>query len=328
MYIHRIVIDANLINARGRISAMNALETLDEVGLVEVFQTSTLAADFRQGSAYSQGQQKARRYATLGSSAMVYLTNTDVADSQSGASGRESRFMEVHRALFGDPASDEMLRANQMRDALHVDQAAQHGADFFVTADGDILAAAEALSAMGIRSCVCTADDCLAAVTNYFSTHYGTGDVGTLSELLSGVGPVVLGSNSCGDITCVDVETGEPLLGFRYENSTVEVRASIRGADGERVATIAPGRPVVFEKPGPSIVMEVGPAALLIGDKHCRSFAVTLADGVALAGRVLRSGRTLVHEARFHAASGQLALQVRREVLELHGVNVLEGRAP
>jgi len=328
MYIHRIVIDANLINTRGGITAMNRLEALHDAGLVEVFQTSTLAADFRQGKQFPQGQQKARRYATIGSSSTAYLTNTNVADSQLGASGRESRFMEIHRVVFGEPASEEAKRANNMRDALHIDQASQHDADFFITNDGEILPAASRLDAAGIGTRVCTAEDCLARVTAYFAERYGTTDLQALVQLLSQEGPVIVGSNGCGGVAFADVETGEELLAFQLGDAGAAIRAIIRRRDGAKVVTVVPGHPISFEGPGPSICMEVGLAPVLVGDKHCRSFAITENGSPMLAGRILRLGRLLIHEARLYTKSGRLALRVAREVLELSGATVSELLAP
>ena len=72
MYIHRIVIDADRINTRGGIPEMNSLETLHDIGLIEIFQTSTLAAEFRTW----RHSQKARNYTVIGDSSFVYVTNS------------------------------------------------------------------------------------------------------------------------------------------------------------------------------------------------------------------------------------------------------------
>jgi hypothetical protein len=136
MYIHRVVIDANRINTRGAIEAMNRLETFHDAGLVEIFQTSTLPVEFRS---WPRGIDKARNYTVIGGNSMVYLTDSNVADSSLGAGAGESRFMEIHDVVFGAPASAEDVRVGNMRDALHIDQADQHDADFFVADDGAIL---------------------------------------------------------------------------------------------------------------------------------------------------------------------------------------------
>jgi hypothetical protein len=325
MYIHRIVIDADRINTRGGIAAMNCLEAFHDAGLVEILQTSTLPVEFLK---WPRGQRKARRYDVIGGSNMVYVTNSNIADSRLGTSGRESRFMEIHRVVFGEPASDEEKRKHDMRDALHIDQASQHDADYFITCDGVILDAAPKLVAIGIGTRVCTAENCVAEIAAYFIRHYGTSEPSALAQRLSQEGPIFLGSNSCGGIAITDVESGEELLALWLSDSGVAIRTIIRGQDGGRLLTVIPGKPFVFEGPGPSIRMEVGPAPLLVGDKHCRSFAVTSSGNPLFAGRVLRSGRLLVHDVSLYNKSGLLAVCVVRDALEVAGVTFSEVLAP
>jgi hypothetical protein len=92
----------------------------------------------------------------------VYLINSNVADSSLGSNGCESRFMEIHRIVFGEPASAEKKRINDMRDALHIDLANQQDVDFFITDEKAILRAAPGLAANGIHTRICTAENCAA----------------------------------------------------------------------------------------------------------------------------------------------------------------------
>lgn len=295
---------------------MNALEAMHDAGLVEIFQTSTLAAEFRT---WPPGQQKARDYAVIGGSDLVYVTNGRAADGALGTSGRESRFMEVHRVVFGEPASDEEKLKHDMRDSLHIDQAYQHDADFFVTGDNGILRAALALAAIGIGTRVCSAEDCVREVTDYFSQAYGTTDWSELAQRLNEEGPILLGSNSCGGTAFFDAESGECLLAFERTETGIGIRSVVRGEDGSILLTITPDQPLSFTQPGAEVRMEVGPAPLVVGDKHCRSFAITSCEQPVLCGRLLRNGRLLIYVVSLRNRSGRLVFRVARDALECSG---------
>jgi hypothetical protein len=319
MYIFRIVIDANLINARQGIAAMNSLEALHKAGLVEIFQTSTLPVEMRP---YPPGHQKARQYATLGSSSSVYLTKGNVADSQPGTSGRKSKDWVIHQLIFGEPALEEKKRLNDMRDALHVDQANQHDADFFITHERRILDASPKLAAQGFTTRVCKAQNCLDEIIAYFERHYGTADPTALGRLLDQDGPVLLGSNSCGGTILTDVEHNEELLAFEMTDSGVAIRATLRGSNGAKLLTIQPGQRPTFEAPDAEITSEVGPSPLRIGEESARSFAVTANGTLLLAGRILQTGRLLMHDVCLYNKSGRLSVHVTRDVMKLDCVVV------
>jgi hypothetical protein len=230
--------------------------------------------------------------------------------------------MEIHQTVFGEPATDNNKRENDMRDALHIDQAHQHNADFFITDDRAILDAGPALAARGIGTPICTVEDCLAEISAYFGHHYGTTDRLFLARRLGQDGPIILGSSSFGSVAFTDTESGEELLAFQLGAGGAEMRAIVRAPNGARLMSVVPGRPIVFDEPGSSIAMEVGPAPLAVGDKTCRSFAVEAGEELLLAGRILRSGRLLMHDVTLHNKSGRLVLRVTRDVLEVGGVAI------
>jgi hypothetical protein len=320
MYVHRVVVDANHINALGGIPAMNSLEALDNTGLIEIFQTSTLPVEMRP---YPPGYRKSQRYAVIGSNSMVYVTSGRVADSQLGASGRKSRFMEIHQLVFGAPASEEKKRVNDMRDALHIDQANQHGADFFVTGEDKILKAAPKLASLGIITRLCTADDCLGELNAYFARHYSTTDQAELARRFDQAGPILIGSRSFGGVAFADTESSEELLAFELTaDGTVAIRAVLRDQDGSRLLTITPGMRVAFERQNPLVTMEAGPSPLLVGESTCRSFAVAANGKPLLAGRILRSRRLLIHDALLHNRSGRRAIHITRDSLNTCGITI------
>ena len=61
MYIHRVVIDANCINAYGRTEYMNILESYHDAGLIEILRTQTLIKeDFKLSK--GKEKEKAKKY--------------------------------------------------------------------------------------------------------------------------------------------------------------------------------------------------------------------------------------------------------------------------
>lgn len=320
MYIHRVVIDANRINARGRIEAMNCLDAYHTMGAIELLQTSTLPVEFLTAPLQ---REKAREYDVIGGSALVYLTSGNVADAYPGTPIQESRLSEIERLLFGTkPFPTDRIRVQSQRDALHVDQAWQHGADYFVTDDRKILDGASALAAAGITLGIYSAEDCENNLTKYFVRHYGTSDPATLAALVRNEGPLLLGSNSSSGIAFIDVITGEELLAFEVSETRIALRAIIRGPVGDRWLTIVPSQPFVFDGPDASISIDAGPSPLLFGDKFCRAFAISSASKTLLAGRMLRYGRFLLHHACLHGTSGREAIRITRDNLEIDGVRV------
>jgi hypothetical protein len=86
------------------------------------------------------------------------------------------------------------------------------------------------------------------------------------------------------------------------------------------LVAITPGEPFAFPRPGASISIMAGSSPLLLGDKSCQSFAVSVDNTAVLAGRLLRSGRFLLHHALMYSESGRIALRLNKDVLELNGV--------
>lgn len=322
MYVHRIIIDANQINTRGGILAMNSLEALHAVGLVEIYQTSTLPIEFHN---WERGRTKASNYTVVGGSNMTFLASGGRPDSSPGTPSKESRFMAIHQMVFGEPNESENRRNHDMRDALHIDQANQNHADFFVTDEKAMLRASPSLRTAGIDTLVCSAEACLQAVQDYFTNAYGTTDIPTLQSTLQMSGPILLGSNSCGGSAFVDHETGETLLAFLCTNHGATIMARIRTPDGRLSLSIDPGKPLQFHDPGLRVHSEVGPSPIQIGDKTCRSFSINTADAKpepVMAARWLRNDRLLFYQLTMHSASGRLAVRVDRSDLRLSGVTV------
>lgn len=322
MYIHRIVIDANQINTRGGILAMNSLEALHTAGLVEILQTSTLPVEFRN---WERGRTKASSYTVVGGSQTTFLTSGGQPDSALGTPSKQSFLMEIHRLVFGEPSESVDRRNHDMRDALHIDQANQNYADFFVSDEKAILRASPLLRAAGIDTLVCNAETCLGAIQDYFKNAFGTADIPMLQARLQASGPILLGSNSCGGSAFVDVDTGETILAFLRTNNGATIVARIRSPDGRLLLSIDPDKPLQFHGPGLRAHLEDGPSPVQIGEKTCRSFSINSTDAETqpvMAARWLRNDRLLFYRLTLHNASGHLAISMDRSDLHLCGVTI------
>ena len=186
MYIYRIVIDTNRINARGNCKAMNRLEELHKAGVVEIFQTSTLKTELIP---YPPGLEKAKDYTTIGGGNSWQLPGNNMLVSNGGTPSIESQVMQIQNIIFGQ---HKRFIRNNFIDALHIDQANQNDADFFVTDEKKILNSASRLSEAGIRTHICTDKFCETEILKYFELHYKTSDAQRLSELLQETGPILL----------------------------------------------------------------------------------------------------------------------------------------
>ncbi len=72
MYQLRLVVDANCLNAKGRLPAMNELQRYHEAGAIELIVTSTLAAEVDRDSSQAA---KARAYQSVGGQMCSIQTN-------------------------------------------------------------------------------------------------------------------------------------------------------------------------------------------------------------------------------------------------------------
>jgi hypothetical protein len=314
MYIHRIVIDANQINTRGKLEAMNQLEALHNAGVVEIYQTSTLQYEFQK---WTPGKNKAKQYTVI-SGNIHFLSNVgNFPYCVPGTSGCDSKFHEILREVFGSFSSDKEKPDHDMRDALHIDQANQHDADFFITDEKAILRSASALYDLGITPKICSAEDCLSTITAYFNKSYGTSDLLALTHRLNQEGPIFLGSNICANTAIMDLKSNEILLAFKITNSGVIIKSTIRAEDGTRLLDIEPNQPFSFTAPGAEISMETGPAPILLGEQYCRSFAITASGYPRLAGRMLKNGRLLIYTASLFNKAGHRVLHIERDSIAL-----------
>lgn len=314
MYIHRIAIDANRINAAGTIPAMTDLERYHDAQLIEIVQTSTLKTDLQGESR----REKAAKYRTIGSDSVFYVADGRVPDAVPGATGTDSRCWDILRIIFPRSAANPTVQ--DRRDALHVDQAMQNAVDWFVTQDKDIITAQRRLSAEGIDLKIGDAPEVLAAIEDYFRFRYGTLDVAVLrAELMRDfhTHPVLLGSNRVGIWELTDTTNGEPVFFTRPIGNRLGVGAVLRDSSGGLLLTIKPGVTPKFECPGPLLRIMVGESHLLVGEQPCESFAVSSEGRTLFEGRVARSGHIVISRGLFRSSTGATLAMIDRESLRL-----------
>lgn len=325
MYIHRIVIDADRINARGQRVAMNYLEQLCQLGLVEILGTTTLPVDVPRHK-FEKGHVKGTSYPRIGSDGVFYLTKGQVPDGNVGVPAGRSRFQEIHGTIFGHLSRSDKQQEHDRRDALHVDQANQNHADFFITGEKHILTAGQALTALGIKPIVCSDDECLALVQKHFAEYFGTTDPQQLKARLDSLGPVLVGSNSCGNTQFMDVLVNEELLAFDVTSDSITITANVYNDKGALLLKVTPGKPLQFMGPGFSVSGESGgrlPAVVLLGEERVSAFAIVDENEDAVfAGRMLTSGRLLIYYARLHNRDGQVAIEVKNGSLATSRIEV------
>ncbi len=135
MYIHRVAIDTNRLNARGSIPAMTELERLHDAHLIEIVCTSTVITD-----AKGAHRAKAAKYDLIYADYLGYLTSEAIPDVQPGPALRTSRFFEIYESVFGNGRGPSFAdhHAQSIRDALHIDQCWQNMVDCFVTGDARV----------------------------------------------------------------------------------------------------------------------------------------------------------------------------------------------
>jgi hypothetical protein len=320
MYIHRIAIDANRINAGCGISAMNALERFHDAQLIEIVKTSTFATDLKG----ERRLEKAAKYRTIGSDGVFYVADGPSADAVPGATGTDSRMAEILRIIFPHHGKNlnQKKPENDRRDALHVDQAMQNEVDWFVTEEKKIRKAQPKLFAAGIDLRIGDAPEVLASIEDYFQSRYETLDVAVLrTELMRDFHshPVILGSNRVGIWELTDPTSGEPVFFTRVIGNRLGVGTVLRDSNGGRLVTIDPGKTPVFDRPGPSVRMMVGESHLLVGDKSCMGFAVSFQGRTILEGRIARSGHIVISRGVFRSSTGTTLATINRESLTLGG---------
>lgn len=317
MYIHRIVIDANCINAKGRMDAMNELEAYHDSGIIEILKTTTIDAEFQTAPLQ---KNKATKYITIGGSCHAQMGEGGGADAMPGAVSGDSQFYKYYTAIFGEESSDTDRRRS-LRDCLHIDQAILNNSDYFVTNEKALLRGGELVSSIRDNIAIVTPEDCLNRLHSYFSKHYGSASVDILAEKVKSEWPVILGSNTCFGFAIKDPSNGDVLLSSRIKDGSLIIATKVRNESGNLILEIIEGEKIKFSSDKASVsLMGFGP--LIVGDKSYNQMSVGQGERVYLSVRAISSGRVLFDRVNLCSMDGQRKLTVSGEMMELKGLSL------
>ena len=316
MYLLRLVVDANCLNAKGRIPAMNELQLYHEAGAIEFIVTSTLAAEVDRESTQAV---KARTYQSIGGQ-MFSIQGVPGMQSMSGATLRPSQMGLLHLRLFPHSLSGHAL-TRAVRDCLHVDQAQMNAADVFVTNDKRLHAAQEVLRSISVPLSVESPEQALALVKDHLRARLGTAELQHTKDHVARLGPVILGSNSVGNCSFRTGEHADTLLAFRVENGLLHVSGALRDEAGQVVIVLRPGTSPEFPIHKASL-KQVGNGPLLVSSEPFGAFVIDLDGRPILAVRTSQIGRAVVFAMVLRDNTGRLVASVENESLILQGANL------
>jgi len=316
MYPLRLVVDANCLNAKGRLLAMNELQRYHDIGAIELIVTSTLPAEIDRGSSQAA---KARTYQSIGGR-MYSIQGVPGMQSIQGATLRPSRMQFLHSSLFGHNLTGHTL-TRAIRDCLHVDQAQMNAADILVTNDKRLHRAQELLISEGVTLIVTSPERALVMVKEHLRASVGTNDLQTTKSHIEGLGPIVLGSNSVGSCSFTAETSEQPLLSLRIDNGMLKISGALRDENGEVAIVLRPGQAPEFPVPKASLT-QVGRGPLLVSSEPFGSFIVELEDRPILAVRTSHTFRAVVFAMELRDETGCIVATVERETLCLQGANL------
>jgi hypothetical protein len=316
MYPHRLVVDANCINAKGGLPAMTALEKYHHAGALELIVTSTLSVELHKGSIQAR---KARLYQSVGAYPL-YFPGEQGAQSRIGAPVRQSLLHLLHQELFGRNLKGKtLLRA--VRDCLHLDQAQMNGADIFVTNDRRLHAAEPLLARHGVHLSICTPEQALNHVRSYYLRSVGGDDLRRVKEAAQDQGPIILGSNSCGGCSFIAARADETLATITIEGGLLRIGGRFRDEHGQLLVELKPGERPEFPFPGVSLTQN-GSGPILVADEAMGSLVVAADSQTYLAVRMTHTGRAVISKMELRDEAGQLVVAVQKESLVLQGANM------
>lgn len=338
LYIYRIVIDANVINARGKVPAMPELESFFDLGVIEILKTSALGIEL-QG--YKPGKEKAKSYGT------IYGDNWLGHVQPSVWAGRKSNFKTIYETLWGKMwkkggASRDRIHHQSLRDAIHLDICWINQVDFFVTDEKAIIARREALYAQGFDVKIVRPLECLACIKDDFQQDFGTDNVTIISKRIQETRRILLGSNSCEVAFIQDLETGETLFRTHWIDGQLHIEANLYDSSGAAVAKLRPHQQPEILYPdvslssqdgGPRVFYIINPAIpcpkieqyLRIGNDPSSQFVIVKRGEIILSGHIVPTGHVLF-EGKFFNARGVVVAEIEKKSLKYYGLCFINSR--
>lgn len=307
MYQLRLVVDANCLNAKGRLPAMNELQRYHEAGAIELIVTSTLAAEVDRESSQAA---KARTYQSVGGH-MFSIQGVPGMQSMQGATLRTSRMGLLHSGLFPHSLRGHAL-TRAIRDCLHVDQAQMNAADIFITSDKRLHRAQEILRSVSVPLAVASPEQALVLVKDHVRASIGTDELHRTKAHVDGLGTVILGSNSVGNCSFRAGVHADTLLAFRVENGLLHVSGTLRDEAGQVAIVLRPGSSPEFPVHKASLT-QVGSGPLLVSSEPFGSFVVEMDDHPILAVRTSHTRRAVVFAMELRDDTGRVVASVQNE---------------
>ena len=288
MYIHKIVIDANCINARGSLEAMTRLEMYHDVSVIEILQTSTLKKEF---SKFPFFKNKADKYQTI--SGLGYVASLDDGPPEAlGVNLIGSPMFGLFSKIFPEKKFGKD-RHRSIRDSLHIQQAILNHCDYFVTTEEALLKGGRDISVIRDRIKVVKPCECLEQIQEYFQECYKTSEPDILGKELRNSGPIILGSNSCYGFSAFEAATRNHILSAYVENGKLMIEADFYDSAGKKVLKIAPGKASVFTD-GDLSIHGGGRGSMIIGEKGFNNFMIGNENQIKLAGRLTHGGKGIL----------------------------------
>jgi hypothetical protein len=315
MYPHRLVVDANCINAKGVLPAMTALEEYHCVGALELVVTSTLPVELTEKSIQAS---KAKQYQQIGGESCFFHCNGALqSQSECGVTVRPGMIEQLQSELFGYKLKGKAL-FRAIRDCLHLDQAQMNAADIFITKNIRLRAAEPLLAREGINLTILSPDEALEYLRKYYLEELGGDSVEYVEAKANSQGPVILGSNSCNGCTFIAEYAEEVLASFRVADGHLQIRASFRDETGQLVVGIEAGKRPEFTVPVPSAkvrVTQAGRGPILVSDEGTCSVVISKDHRIYFAARMTHTGRVVVYAMELRDKLGQLVVTIEKEKL-------------
>lgn len=314
MYIHRIVIDANCINAKGALEAMNKIEAYHEAGVIELLITSTLEVEFSNAPLQNE---KAQKYMSIGG-AVVFFSGT--MHSSQGAVPQKSKFDKYFKEIFPNEQS-EKSRVRSLRDCLHIDQAVLNNCDYFITQEKKLISAGNNIDNLKREIKIVEPEQCLLELQKYFKRNHRTSEPNQLKTILFSGGPVILGSNSSLNLEVKDPSNGERLLCYYVKDNNLIIECAINDDEGTPNIIIKRGKPIeILVKDVFITTLGVGP--LVVGERNVNQVYIGTDDVVYLSVRAISSGRAVFDRVKLCSRDGKKSLVVEHESLLLQGLEM------
>jgi hypothetical protein len=197
-----------------------------------------------------------------------------------------------------------------------------NAADIFVTNDRQLHAAEAVLAARGVALAICTPEEALNRVRDYYLKAIGSHDLDRARKAAQEQGPVILGSNSCGNCSFfVGQPAEETLLSINIDGGLLRLGGRFRDEHGRLLIELNPGERPTFPGPDASLT-QVGNGPILIGEKPMGAAVVAANGRIYLAVRMTHTRRAVIYEMQLRNTAGELVGTVQKENLVLHGANM------